>query len=138
MVPFVSWVEKKGRDGSEDITIEKSEMMNSNRSFSDLSDITSMTSADSKSRLNSIIDAEERSRGMELMMARLEALQIQQKLYGMNHPDVLFSLKHLGRAHTRRGEFQQARLIEEMVRAGQLQYNSQENDNATRQQPFEG
>lgn len=79
------------------------------------------TSADSKLQLNSsIIDAEETNR-MQPMMARLDALQIQQELYGMNHPDVIFSLKHLGRAHRRRGEFQQARLIEEMVRTDQLQ-----------------
>ena len=54
------------------------------------------TSADSKLQLNSsIIDAEETNR-MQPMMARLDALQIQQELYGMNHPDVIFSLKHLG------------------------------------------
>jgi hypothetical protein len=98
--------------GNEDFTIEDSEMMSSVRSLSD-----NTTSADSKSQLNSIIDAEERSR-MQPIMARLDALQIQQELYGMNHPDVLFSLKHLGRAHMRREEFQQARLVEEMVRAG--------------------
>jgi hypothetical protein len=99
-----------GSEGS--FTIEDSEIKNYVRSFSD-----STPSDDSKSQLNSIIDTEERSR-IKLMLARLDALQIQQELYGMNHPDVLFSLKHLGRAHTRRGEFQQARLIEEMVRAG--------------------
>jgi hypothetical protein len=82
------------------------------------------------------------------MMARMDALRIQQELYGMDHPDVLFSLKQLGRAHPdvlfslkrlgrahpdvfslkplgrahqRRGEFQ------ELVRAG---YNSRNNDGA--------
>jgi hypothetical protein len=53
------------------------------------------------------------------MMARLDALQIQQQMQGMNHPDVLFALKHLARAHRRRGETQQAQLVEEMLRAGQ-------------------
>jgi hypothetical protein len=52
------------------------------------------------------------------MMARLDALQIQQQLQGRNHPDVLFALKHLARAHHRRGETQQAQLVEEMLRAG--------------------
>jgi ribosomal 50S subunit-associated protein YjgA (DUF615 family) len=53
------------------------------------------------------------------MMARLDALQIQQQMQGMNHPDVLFAMKHLARAHHRRGETQQAQLVEEMLRAGQ-------------------
>jgi hypothetical protein len=107
--------------GSEDSTIEDSSVMKSY--VSSFSGIT--TSADSKSQLNSSIDAEERSRSKKTMMARLDALQIQQELYGMDHPDVTFSLKHLGRAHTRRGEFQQARLIEEMVRVA-ITANSQE------------
>lgn len=56
---------------------------------------------------------------MRPMMARLDALQMQQKIQGMNHPDVLFSLRHLARAHRRRGEIEQARLVEEMLHAGQ-------------------
>jgi hypothetical protein len=51
------------------------------------------------------------------MMARLDALQIQQSIQGMNHPDVLFTLKHLARAHRRRGELEQAKLVEEMLHA---------------------
>jgi hypothetical protein len=50
------------------------------------------------------------------MMARLDALQIQQQMQGMNHPDVLFALKYLAQAHRRRGEFQHAHLVEEMLR----------------------
>ena len=50
------------------------------------------------------------------LMARLDALQIQQQMQGMNHPDVLFALKHLAQAHRRHGEFQQAQLVEEMLR----------------------
>ena len=55
---------------------------------------------------------------MKPMMARLDALQMQQKIQGMNHPDVLFALKHLARAHRRRGELEQAKLVEEMLHAG--------------------
>jgi hypothetical protein len=51
------------------------------------------------------------------MMARLDALQIQQQMQGMNHPDVLFALKHHGRAHRRRGDLQEARLLGEMLQA---------------------
>ena len=51
------------------------------------------------------------------MWARLDALQMQQELQGMDHPDVIFSLRHLGRAHRRRGELQQAKLVEEMIHA---------------------
>lgn len=51
------------------------------------------------------------------MTTRLQALQIQQKLQGMDHPDVLFSLRGLSRAHIRRGELQQAQLVEEMILA---------------------
>jgi hypothetical protein len=54
------------------------------------------------------------------MMARLDALQIQRQRQGMNHPDVLFALKHHGRAHRRRGELQQAQLVSEMLQASQL------------------
>ena len=104
---------------SEDFTIEDSAAEIMMSYVHCLSDTT--TSADPKSQLSSsFIDAEETSR-MQPMTARLDAIQIQQELYGMNHPDVIFSLKHLGRAHTRRGEFQQARVIEEMLRTGQPQ-----------------
>mmetsp|Transcript_98128 Transcript_98128/g.147167 ORF Transcript_98128/g.147167 Transcript_98128/m.147167 type:complete len:104 (-) Transcript_98128:78-389(-) len=64
------------------------------------------------------LDDSERS-AIKPMMARLDALQIQQKIQGMNHPDVLFALKHLARAHRRRGEIEQAKLVEEMLHASQ-------------------
>jgi len=53
------------------------------------------------------------------MMARLEALQIQQELLGMDHPDVIFALRGIGKAHMRRGEFQEAQLVDEMIFASQ-------------------
>jgi hypothetical protein len=61
-----------------------------------------------------ILDDCERNR-IKPMMTRLDALQIQQKIQGMNHPDVRFALKHLARAHRRRGEYEQAKLVEDML-----------------------
>jgi hypothetical protein len=49
------------------------------------------------------------------IMARLDALQMQQQLQGMNHPDVLFAWRHLARAHRRRGEIELSDRIEEMI-----------------------
>ena len=53
------------------------------------------------------------------MTTRLQALQVQQQLQGVDHPDVLFSLKGLSKAHMRRGEYHQAKLVEEMIFASQ-------------------
>lgn len=53
------------------------------------------------------------------MVTRLEALQIQQELQGMDHPDVIFALRGLSKAHLRRGEFREAQLVEEMIVASQ-------------------
>lgn len=61
------------------------------------------------------VDAVDDRNKIRPMMARLDALQIQQQLQGMNHPDVLFALKHLGRAHRRRGEMEQAQLVDAML-----------------------
>jgi len=52
--------------------------------------------------------------------ARLDALQILQQLQGMNHPDVLFAVRHLARAHRRRGDIELSLLIEEMVQSQQM------------------
>lgn len=54
-----------------------------------------------------------------LMMTRLQALQVQQELQGVDHPDVIFSLKGLSKAHMRRGEYHQAKLVEDMIFASQ-------------------
>lgn len=56
---------------------------------------------------------------MRPMMTRLQALQVQQELQGMDHPDVLFSLKGISKAHVRRGEYLQAQLVEEIISASQ-------------------
>lgn len=53
------------------------------------------------------------------MMTRLQALQVQQQLQGVDHPDVIFSLKGLSKAHMRRGEYHQAKLVDEMIFASQ-------------------
>lgn len=60
------------------------------------------------------------------MMARLNALRIQQQLQGINHPDVLFALRHLARAHRRRGEAELADLLDEIIRGLEI-VQSQEN-----------
>ena len=65
-------------------------------------------------------DGSEDMNSMNAMMARLEAIAMQQRLQGMSHPDVLFSLKHLARAHRRRGEINQSLLIEEMIHSQEM------------------
>jgi hypothetical protein len=49
------------------------------------------------------------------MRTRRQALQVQQQLQGVDHPDVLFSLKGLSKVYMRRGEYLQAMLVEEMI-----------------------
>ena len=69
--------------------------------------------------LRSLSMDETQAQKMTPMLARLQAVEAMQELYGdTNHPDVLFSLKHLGNAHRRRGELQQAQLVDERVQAG--------------------
>jgi hypothetical protein len=67
-----------------------------------------------------IQEAEEATNCMCPIMARLDALQIQQQLQGMNHPDVLFALRHLARAHRRRGEIELSDRIEEMIHCQEI------------------
>jgi hypothetical protein len=66
-----------------------------------------------ETRLSS--SAESQGTDLNPMMARLDALQTQQQLQGMNHPDVLFALRHMARAHRRRGEIKLSLLIEQMI-----------------------
>mmetsp|Transcript_29022 Transcript_29022/g.67329 ORF Transcript_29022/g.67329 Transcript_29022/m.67329 type:complete len:88 (+) Transcript_29022:1-264(+) len=45
------------------------------------------------------------------LKSRLEALKLQEELFGAGHPDVLFALQNLGLVHFRRGEYQQAHRV---------------------------
>ena len=55
---------------------------------------------------------------LQPMMARLNALQKQQQIQGMHHPDVLFAFKHLARAHRRHEDLEKARFVDDILRDG--------------------
>ena len=46
-----------------------------------------------------------------VLRSRLEALKVQEELFGPGHPDLLFALRGLGHAHYRRGNYRQAQRI---------------------------